>query len=63
MICVECGKESTVLCTAKDKGKVYRRRYCKGCGRTWHTEEVETSNVSYLMNKIRDCKYKKGIQL
>ena len=59
MICVECGKKSTVTNTVRDKGKVYRRRRCKGCGKAWYTEEVENAEASYLLHKIKDCKYRK----
>ncbi len=61
MICFKCGAESRVLLSAKEGNRVYRYRKCLGCGRRWHTEEVENSDPRVLgaVYRIRDGKYKK----
>ena len=61
MICFRCGNESRVLFTEKENNRVYRQRKCLGCGRKWHTEEIENSDprVTMAVNRIRGEKYKK----
>ena len=60
MICFKCGAESRVLFTEKHKNRVYRQRKCLGCGRKWHTEEVENSDgkAAAVISGIRGARQK-----
>jgi transcriptional regulator NrdR family protein len=60
MQCFKCGAESRVIHTANEKNRVYRYRECKGCGRRWHTEEVENRDprVTTAVFRIKYGKYK-----
>lgn len=64
MNCFKCGAKSRVLFTEKEKNSVYRQRECLGCGRRWHTEEVENSDgrAAMAISRIRGAR-QKGVMM
>lgn len=57
VLCPECDCKTTVVDSVEYAGAVYRRRKCKICGFSFHTEETEITDDEQI---IRDAQaYKK----